>query len=112
MDDIYSFYIDVIMVFLFLCVGYNEKHRPLRAYMMIIFLSCMVYFTFCNRACYSVTYLPGIKSSNMFYPLDGLPTSLLPPRLSYPDGYHAAATVHQPVPVSQVQRLRLEARIL
>lgn len=110
MDDIYSFYIDVIMVFLLVTMKNIDLFK--RAYMMIIFLSCMVYFTFCNRACYSVTYLPGIKSSNMFYPLDGLPTSLLPPRLSYPDGYHAAATVHQPVPVSQVQRLRLEARIL
>lgn len=105
MDDIYSFYIDVIMVFLFLCVGYNEKHRPLRAYTMIIFLSCMVYFTFCNRACYPVTYLPGNHQIYLRYLLDGLPTSLLPPRLSYPDGYHAAAAVHQPVPVSQVQRL-------
>lgn len=57
MDDIYFFYIDVIMVFLFLCVSYNEKYRFLRVYMMIIFLFCMVYFIFCNRVCYFVIYL-------------------------------------------------------
>lgn len=53
------------------------KHRHLRAYMMFILLSCMVYFTFCNEACYPVTYMYVIIK--YFLPLRWPPHKPSPP---------------------------------